>query len=264
MVKNNKHIFSIFLLIGFSVVFLANSGGSPGKRTGSPSDGSSCATNGGCHGPKTPENLEMISTTIPETGYVPGAEYEVIISASKMNINRYGFEIVSENNSGVGVGEFMDNTDVNATNNRATHKFGSINGAGGKTWTITWKAPAAGTGEVKFYVAVLAANGNGTTSGDNVLLDNVNVTEGQSTASVTSLSNLQLTLFPNPASNILHISGYNDDSSVLTILNNEGKKVIRQNFQDRIDVSMLEAGVYYLQLESTNLVVKRQFIKQNK
>lgn len=251
----------ILTLIILAVVFLANSGGSPGRRTGSPSDGSSCATNGGCHGPKTPENSSMLSTSIPESGYVPGEEYDITVSASKAGINRYGFEIVAENGSGDAQGSFVDNDNVNATNNRATHKFQSITGNGSNSWTITWVAPQAGSGDVSFYVAVLAANGNGTTSGDNVLLDNLTVSEGQS-ASVSIIEELGINVYPNPTTEKLFIEGANEGFRKITVMDLSEKVLISTRFTSVLEVSELASGNYILSIQSSDVVIRKPFIKR--
>lgn len=251
----------ILSIIVFSIVFLANSGGSPGRRTGSPSDGSSCGTNGGCHGPKTPENIQLLISTIPGSGYIPGEDYEITIAASKTNINRYGFELVAEDASGVAKGVFKSNNDVNATNNRATHKFQSISGTGGKTWTVTWTAPSQGSGDVSFYVAVLAANGNGTTSGDNVLLDNFSVTEGKM-ATATFISEVDVSVYPNPASNYLFVSGINETVKRVRIIDSQGKTFKINISLPKIDISELAAGTYFVVVESGDWVIRKSFIKR--
>ena len=57
----------------------------------------------------------------------------------------------------------LTTTDANARirNGEATNSNGNV-----RSWQVNWQAPAAGTGAVTFYVAGLASNDNGGTSGD--------------------------------------------------------------------------------------------------
>ena len=58
---------------------------------------------------------------------------------------------------------------VLGTNLYATHRTNSVVGHAGTStneWSFTWTAPATRDQEVIFYAAFVAANGNGSTSGD--------------------------------------------------------------------------------------------------
>ena len=50
---------------------------------------------------------------------------------------------------------------VQLVNGELTHSSDSL-----RSWSADWTAPAAGTGNVDFNLAVLYANGNGANSGD--------------------------------------------------------------------------------------------------
>ena len=49
-----------------------------------------------------------------------------------------------------------------------------------KSWSMQWQAPSAGNGEITFYAAFIAANGDGTSAGDNIHFATLNVNEGTS------------------------------------------------------------------------------------
>jgi hypothetical protein len=245
-----------------TIVLMSNSGGSPGGKTGSSGDKKvSCATNGGCHGPKTPETQEMISTTIPESGYVLGAEYTVTISAMQAGKSRFGFELVAEDSTGVAKGTFVTNSEVNASGNRATHRFQGTGGVGEKSWDIVWKAPETASGDLTFYTAVLAANNNGTTSGDEVLLDNFKVKQSAN-AAVAGILKEPIRIYPNPTVEVLYIDYSTEMDAVLSITNSMGKVVQSQNFKKVVSVEHLPAGNYFLKLEIDNVVIVKAFIKR--
>ena len=73
----------------------ANTGGSPGGRTGSPGDNSNCTA---CHSGTINSGLGVasIASTIPASGYVPGQTYTITSTISQNLINKFGFEIASE------------------------------------------------------------------------------------------------------------------------------------------------------------------------
>ena len=59
--------------------------------------------------------------------------------------------------TGVGIGSVQ----VNSAGNQATHTWSDY-----RSWSVIWQAPANGSGQVTFELAVLSANGNGQNSGD--------------------------------------------------------------------------------------------------
>ena len=250
------------VFIGIALMLMANSGGSPGGKAGSPGDKKvSCATNGGCHGPKTPNSQELISTTIPASGYMPGSEYTITISAILSGKSRFGFELVAEDSTGEAKGSFVGNSEVNASGNRATHRFQGTNGSGQKTWNIVWKAPAIPSGDLTFYAAVLAANDNGTTSGDEVILDN-EVVKQSSTASISDFLDRQISIYPNPVSEVLNISGGLSNSTKLSILSLKGDVLYSSDFSPKVNISYLPSGSYILKLEKESVVLRKAFIKR--
>ena len=50
-------------------------------------------------------------------------------------------------------------------------------GSGARSWSFNWTAPAAGTGVVTFYGSLLAANNNGSESGDLTYITSTSVFE---------------------------------------------------------------------------------------
>ena len=81
-----------------------------------------------------------------------------------------------------------------------------------KTWTFDWMAPAVGTGDVTFYGAFNAANGNGKTSGD--VIYTTNSTFMEHTVGVDEMANqdFEINLYPNPFTDYIRISIKEDDN----------------------------------------------------
>jgi hypothetical protein len=125
-VTRNMNIRSLkfLVLVGTSCLLMSNRGGSPGTRSGSPSDGSTCSTVGGCHASgNAPESQDFISSDIPSSGYVPDRVYTITLSPSQNRTDVWGFEMSTEGDNGESIGDFSNSTDANliANKNRVTH-----------------------------------------------------------------------------------------------------------------------------------------------
>ena len=167
-----KIILPIACLIAISFypeISIGYSNGSPGGKTGSPSDISDCT---GCHSNAGIGSGATITTNIPSTGYIPGDIYTITGNITQSGINKFGFEITAEelNPGSAKTGTFFV---TNATetkfvnnNNAVSHRVGGTSGSNARTWSMDWEAPSAGTGSVAFYGGFIAANSNGNNSGD--------------------------------------------------------------------------------------------------
>ena len=256
---------TLFALTIGAVLFMSNRGGSPGGRTGSTTDGSTCGTGTGCHNSANTQVIaqDMISSNIPEAGYAAGATYTLTVNPKKAGTSVWGFEMMAEDAAGTGVGTFANGTDVNTKDNglRATHKFATTTSADKQTWSMEWTAPAAGTGDIRFYAASLAANGNGNTGGDDVVIDTLFVSEN-ATASIADLTQIAIELYPNPASNFINISGYGNSNASLSVFNKLGAEVMSVPFARQIDVSNLPKGAYHLKIVNGDVAITKNFLLQ--
>ena len=253
----------IALLIAGSTLLMANRGGTPGGRTGSSTDGSTCATNGGCHGNASSKSTaqDFITSDIPATGYEIGETYTITVSPNMDGVSVWGFEMMAEGADGDGTGIFTSNSEVNAINNglRASHKFASSSNADGQTWTVEWTAPATTAGEVSFFAASLAANGNGNTNGDNVFFDTLVVASNALTSS-KEVNIDQAIVYPNPAVDVLNISGVDITDGTIEIVDIQGKILLRQPFASSIGLNNIESGNYFLKIYSDSKTITKKFV----
>ena len=265
MIKRNTKL-NIAILSVLAVVFMSNRGGSPGGRSGSTSDnGATCSTNGGCHNSSSaPAPQDMISTNVPSNGYAPGSSYDITINVSDGGTSVWGFEMMAEDENGSPVGTFSNNSQVNSLNSglRATHKFASSSSSssGEQTWVANWTAPESGTGSVTLYVSAMAANGNGNNRGDKVFIDTISITENTS-VNIAELENFQINLYPNPATQKIVITGYENTSSNIKVINSMGETVISGLFKNALNISELASGTYYLKIIENNRVFIKRFSK---
>ena len=181
--------FVLILTISYPSNLIGNSGGSPGGKTGSPSD--NMQTCQGCHYSGN-GNGATITTNIPPEGYTAGNIYTITASIAQNGINKFGFEITSEENNfgSAKVGTFLitDPVSTQIVNNgtAVSHKFGGTSGVNTKSWTFDWEAPSSANSGITFYGAFLAANSNGNNSGDTYHSANIFVEE----ASTSNTNNI--------------------------------------------------------------------------
>lgn len=75
----------------------------------------------------------------------------------------------------------------------------------------------------------------------------------------------ELSIFPNPSNNVIHLAGnFTNTSLDFMIYNAQGllvKKVQNQTISETIDVSDLKPGVYFLQLFDGNISYSKTFVK---
>lgn len=166
-----KPVYKLLFVFIIPVVLIlyANSSGSPGGKSGSPGDGNTTCTQ--CHtGTATPQS-GWITSNIPADGYTPGQTYQITATGTHSGVVKFGFELTAETSAGVKTGTFVI-TDATRTklinaNKAVTHTTaGNVPTGNTSTWTMNWTAPVTNVGQVRFYAAFNATNGNGNTGGD--------------------------------------------------------------------------------------------------
>lgn len=162
-----KILTSLFILCAGLIIWQstdASSNGRPG-RTG----GAGESTCSGCHGTSNANGSVAISSTIPANGYTPGTTYTMTVTVTYPGRTCFGVDVISLNASNTSVGTMII-TDATYTKTAASGGRTNLVQKTPKptgTFTFNWTAPAKGTGNVTFYYAGLACNGNGTDdSGD--------------------------------------------------------------------------------------------------
>ena len=223
------------------------SSGSPEAKTGSPLDGLSCTM---CHSDNSVITSEtLITSDIPQSGYVPGSTYTITVSTPSTSSTKYGFELTAETSANkVGTWTVTENnTKLISDNSAVTH-----NDAGDyASWTAQWTAPAENTGSVSFYAAVNSTNSNSSNSGDQIYTNNISVSEGVVQGINPELEAL-LSVYPNPSTDVVNVEGVNVISIDVLDLNG---KVVRTSSSSDVDVQGLAKGLYSLKIEAAEGVV---------
>ncbi len=186
--------FAIFLVIVFGSMSTSDARTRktpPFGRSGGPGDAGTCWT--GCHttyGTGAFPRTGWVTSNVPVTGYVPGATYNITVTNYSKGY-RHGFEASCQTPTGIFQGTLIDNDSTQlvydpanpTTKSWISHMdstralqhvpaipcqlgyLGTGNSFNQKSWTFQWTAPAAGTGNVSFYLCTVAANGNNTDNG---------------------------------------------------------------------------------------------------
>ena len=265
---------NIFTISGLSVVFVvaifavstltekgttkayAYASSSPGGKTNSPGDVNNCTQ---CHSGTLNSGNGTATITSPAlaSGYVPGQTYTIGAALSPGMSSKIGFEVTAErdaDNSKTGTIIITDaaRTKTVSAGNAITHNAaaGTAATGGSNVWSFDWVAPATGTGAVTFYGAFNAANGNSSSSGDQVYTATFNVIEniGVGVDEINLTSTIQL--YPNPATTYFQISS--DENIIgVEIFNLNGKKIVEENsYQDKINIEELSSGVYFVSIKT--------------
>lgn len=162
----------VILLAAFPVTALAYSDGPPDGYANNPPASENCTA---CHSDLTGDGA-LALLDVPLGGYTPSQTYTLSIELRDPGQRRWGFELaVIDDTSYLQAGTLAvtDPLNTQLSDNPGTDPDylkqtldGSYSGTlnGPVTWQFDWTAPASGN--VSFYVAGNAANGNGNPTGD--------------------------------------------------------------------------------------------------
>ncbi|MFN7117892.1 MAG: choice-of-anchor V domain-containing protein [Saprospiraceae bacterium] len=277
-----KMLYALFVAAFFAVIFLNNSGGAGAiqnaDRTGSPLSIGACneCHGGGSFNPTITASLLKDNTVV--TRYSPGEDYTFRLTITPGNGTpaRYGFQAVAlrgENNQNAGTWDSAPSgTQVTTISNRQYFEQSSPRTT--NTFDIKWKAPAAGSGPVRFYAAGNAANNNGSSSGDaSATLANPLVISEGSTSSAFDVELLpaKMTVYPNPVETQLNLSINIKESGryFLSVHDMMGKELQRRTIQllsgdnqESLNVNNLAAGHYAVRLSDGKRVTTQQMVKR--
>ncbi len=193
----------IFALVVSSVVLAAAplSGGAPDRRTGAPGD-SNCTV--GCHNSFSLNSGSGSVTISGPPSYEAGQSVDLTVRVALSGAQRFGFEITAKDASDAHVGTW-GLTDTNSefafgNTNYVTHDLAPFI-SNENTWTVRWNAPAVLAGDVTFYAAGNAANGNGNNQGDHIYTTSLTLSPNTATSVESEeipVGLEVLDVFPNP------------------------------------------------------------------
>jgi hypothetical protein len=261
------------------LIFSSNSAGPAssgnGIRNGGPLSNGTC---GSCHSGgsgTTSINLSVVEKSNGNAAngiYKPGVVYTVTLSGNNANLAFFGFQVSAANAAQQQAGSFGNlGADKHSSNLSGLQivehntTLSKVNGA--YTVSFDWTAPAAGNGTVTLYGIINAVNNNDEGSGDKVSAPATISLNEQSTGIDDVENDRSVKLYPNPASDVLHIAtdqrfkgNYN-----VRILDINGRVVYRDNAlivpskDITISVKDLRTGLYFLRMDGEGQKISRSF-----
>lgn len=163
------------LCLAGATVLMANSSGVAHQqnkdRTGAPGSDNTCQQchAGGSYNPQVNAFL-VVDGVVEVPAYVPGEVHTLMIDVSSPgNPSGYGVHGTVVFEDGSNAGELVDqdaNDCIWLDQVDGRHIFEQNDLCSSGAFQVEWIAPGPGSGPVTVYVAAIAANGNGTSSGD--------------------------------------------------------------------------------------------------
>lgn len=252
--------------------------------SGSPFDGTDCTNGGGCHpGPTNQTPASWVTSTVPKTGYIPGATYTVTVKAvnktSGQNSN-FGFEFTPQDQTTGNVVGTLANIKTSgagsttiASSEWITHTSGSYQSTDSNTWSFKWTAPSPGVGAVNWYCDFNTGSGDNQGSAQ-IWQDSGHFIQASTVGAneVASASN-ELKVFPNPAKTDFTVNyTLQQDAQVeVNLYSIDGQKVasLLDNTQQTagehnqmLHIPFTPSGIYLLQLvENGQSTCKRVIVE---
>ncbi len=260
--------------------------GGAGNHTGSAGSTANCSTGGGCHNTNTSSTTGGIGVTTLTNGivtkYTPGTTYKVVITAANTtaSLPKCGFQAscVKASATSTQAGSF-----TSTASNISVVPFGSlqfvehnksiaaaVSSGNNNTYQVSfnWTAPPAGTGMVRFYATFNAVNGNTTSSGDQPNnLPTYDLDEAASATGVATVKPGALAVYPNPATDALHLKLSGTGSCLVRIFDITGGSIAVEsaavvNGEASVGVAALKPGNYYILAEQGGIRYGALFQKQ--
>ncbi len=232
-------------------------------RTGSPGDGGKTCATSGCHNGTAQDATGIISSNIPAEGYTAGATYTVSVTVDQSG--NKGFIVSPQKADGTLIGSLTAGTGNQRVGGKYITHTQPISSASA-TWSFTWTAPAAGTGNVDFYGAF--ANNRSLVRKTKYTVSEKIANGINSNESITSLK-----MFPNPNVNQdLNLSFEMKKAGKVKIelIDITGKSVVELydganaagTFTEKFRIPSMKAGLYFLSVQVAEDVLTRKLLVQ--
>ena len=242
---------------------IRNPSNPPVGNTGAPNE--TTCQQAGCHGGGTFTGIVSISG-IPDT-VAANTTYTITLTNMSSAI-RAGFQLVCLDAANAQCGTLTAGSGSSVENNGnkqyISHSTPKILTGGNTSWTFSWKSPASlANNAITFYFATLAANGNGGTSGDNVLNSSKTVRLRTTTSNSDLKDAISVNIFPNPTKEILNIELNDTQNAHMTLTDINGRILLFKNLTDKthkIDISHLSKGYYNVQIQAAHQSVSKKIV----
>jgi hypothetical protein len=232
-------------------------------RTGAPGSNATSCNQTNCHddgqfSPQISFKLMDATGTTQVLEYIGGETYQVRFTVNSAGASVHGFQAtaLNEANTNAGVFDMPGNfVQLEAVNGRHIIEHSDPNPS--SQFVSEWTAPMEGTGDVTFYAAGVAGNGNGFASGDGFA--------GKIAVSIPELSNAigEASLSFNALVHNKQALLKNNLPGILRIYTQTGRLVLNSRVaagQSALSLDAFSRGVYVLDFQSDNDRVSQQVV----
>ncbi len=256
----------VYVVLGsFTGIKFGKRDGTEPGYTGSPGDSlKNCTV---CHGGTATDVEGWITSTVPQTGFIPGQRYTIKATNTEIGGTRFGFSISPQAINGDLLGTLLitDTTKTKLVGNDkyATYRAAGVDGVDSLSWTFDWVAPND-VNEVIFYGA-FNSNFEGHKDGDKTYLTRLRLYKQGFVGLTTNLRTDFISVYPNPAIDIINIAtAHHSANNKVTVFNINGLQVINNSdlIGNQLNIQFLSKGIYTILLttESGNTYTKK-FVK---
>ncbi len=252
-----------------------NTTGAPNGNTGAPGEANCTACHGGTLNPDTDGSVVV---TVSQEGnavarYVVGQTYDVSVTVSHPQSNKFGFQVTALNSAGNSeVGSVTHAGDVALTEDTGknriylTHKASSTAGTGNaRTWSFQWKPEAGVSGPITFYAAGNASNGDGAPTGDLVYTTSLTLNPG-TTQRRREFSTEAFRVLTGVDGTKAEITVETPTAGTLTLSDVSGRTLWSRSVELAVGTLALSVeappGVYVLTLATAHGVGVRKFVQR--
>lgn len=173
-----RPIYGTLSLLFAAFIFMNFNGNPPPARTQAPPASASTCASSGCHSSAGNFTGDVSVMGLPAE-IMPNTTYtiSVVVNNADGNATRAGFQLDIIDDSETSVGTLANpstgsDIETNAGRTYFEHRTGQAFSANQASWSVEWTAPASVSGNnVQFWTVGNIANGNGGSSGDNVVFN---------------------------------------------------------------------------------------------
>jgi hypothetical protein len=246
-----------------------------------------CTTGSGCHAntatPAITVALELDSAGGKKTNYyIGGGKYTVKITGTNTGTTSqpdFGYQVTCIKGTAAATTPTNEGTFTAPSGSHIapasqynvcllveqsnTIKATTGTGGSGTTYveSISWTAPAKGTGPISFWGVINAVNGNGTNDkGDLWNTNHVDIAELTPTGIASVADNNATNVYPNPFSTSTTFSLANEvNNATISLYDITGKEVKQINFSGKevtFDRGTLASGIYFYSIVNEDQSIK--------
>lgn len=279
----NKLYFLSFVGVLSFVTLTSTELNDNGKAGATGSPGESTCNQSGCHtGVGVNSQGGELTFDIPgmtNWEYTPGETYTVNVTMAQAGRSLFGIGLeclqANGDNAGTltpGTGTQIKNKTVSGFSRKnIVHTLNGGASANSHTWTFTWTAPSTDIGDVTFYMACNAANGNDSDTGDHIYSYSQVVTPG-AVGIAEQLDIQSLHVYPNPFVNQIRLNYFLKQNGQMNIAlydvaGRQVQSLLNENqFSGNhaldFDLSNLSGGQYMIHMSLNGRVLATQLIQK--